>query len=415
MSKLLWYIGPGDLSAPGDAAALHSREDVRGLRKCGWDARLYSSASGDWKTPDGVVEFIVPRAGALLGRLRFEMTLLWMLVRTNRRPDFLFFRGPSNLLLLAWTALRLGVPIGIELNGVLAYRYKTGLTLRDHVERLIDRFFMRHCRVIVGVTEELSALAASECNRHCIVVTARNGVNTEQLRPVASRETSYDLMFGFLGKAYEGRSLELALDVIAALDARGVRAGLSAIGGGPEVPRLQKRAEALGIGESVTFSPVVPPDKMAETVAHCHLMWAFFEENAHIQKKGLSPLKIWTYLALGKPVFAREISVLTHYRDVPGIIWTRESDAATLAEELLRCLQELGSTGLNSLGTEGRAYVESNISWQRHADIISTAIERSLSLPPSRRYTNVAQRVVDATSEAIDEYRLIDSDRNRTT
>lgn len=383
--KILWYVARADLAKPGVAGLLHSREDVRGLRKLGWDAVLLAAHSDGFKTPDGVKEISVQDMTKPFERVWFELNVIQQLVRSDRKPDFVLFRGPTNLILCGMACWLLKIPFGVELNGISTYHIKHGYWFRRHVDRLFESFFMRRSDVLIGVTEELSAWGQANCKSSAIVATARNGINAELIKPCTDQSRDSVLKIGFLGEAHPARGLGECIEVISVLRGIGIDARFVSVGGGPEVPTLREQAKSLGLEPWVEFKQYVPPELMATAVADCCMMWASFEDDYRLRRTGLSPLKIWTYLSIAKPVIIRYLDVLTYYQAIPGLLWVKSKTSAGLADEILSYWRTLGLKGLKQEGTRGREYIIENISWDHHARIISDAILRSFSTSENKQ------------------------------
>lgn len=373
-NKDIWYIALCDLSRPGTAETIHSREDANGLKKNGWNVTLFAKSTSKDKSFIASHEKPITSRKGGVGRLEYEVKLICQLFK--KRPDFIFFRGPTNLIFFAFFVSLMRVKFGMELNGVLAYRYNEGGVLRKKLEKRVDSFFMRNSSLLVGVTEELSDLARRESNNRAQVITARNGINLDQVQPSHSRTKSNVLKIGYLGKAYKNRGLDIAIEVVHELRQKGVEASLLAVGGGPEVNNLLKKAESLNLESGVIkFTAEVPPEKMGEHVSECNIMWAYFEPWVRYDLTGLSPLKIWTYLALCKPVLVFDPGVLKVYRSVPGLIWVDQGSVSAISDLILKVYRDNTVEDFNQLGRKGLEYVKKHVSWDRHAKLISDAIE----------------------------------------
>jgi glycosyltransferase involved in cell wall biosynthesis len=302
--------------------------------------------------------------------------VLQYLLRSAQKPDFVFFRGPTNLILVALLCKLMRIPFGQELNGVFPYRYAKR-RIANPLEVMSDRFFARNSKVVVSVTNELNRLAEAESSPGTILAVAPNGVNTDQIRPCDKgvRDERFDLKVGYLGKCYQRRGHELMIEAISLLRWRDEKhVGFKLVGGGPNAPLLAEQAGRLGVAEQVEFRPGVAPEKMSEEIADCDVLWAYFDDWDRFLLTGMSPLKIWTYLALGKPFILRGPSnVLVQFRDVPGVLWTHETSVAGLAESVA-ALVHTDRDHLRRLGIQGRRYVERYGTWQLHAERIDAAI-----------------------------------------
>jgi hypothetical protein len=56
--SVLWYIAQGDMRETSSAAAIHSREDARGLCQCGWSVTLLACGAEGITDSQGVREVI---------------------------------------------------------------------------------------------------------------------------------------------------------------------------------------------------------------------------------------------------------------------------------------------------------------------------------------------------------------------
>jgi len=371
--KRLIYISRADLSRPGEAATLHSREDAKGLRGHGWDAILVACSSGPYNTPEGIKEISIVDMNHWFERVGFELNAILYFLRTDR-PGFVMFRGPTNLGMIASVLTLLKIPYGVELNGISTYHVKEKYKYRAWIDKLLETYILKRARLIVGVTEELSNYAREQFPACRKIATARNGVSLNDIRPVKFKQSEYEIKIGFLGKAYEARGLDKAIGVVAELRNRAINAGMVVVGGGPQIPQLKDLSNKYKVSEHIIFRDEVPPAAMADEIADCHVMWASYDDNYQLRQSGLSPLKLWTYLALAKPVFVRDPGALSYYRNVSGLFWAEGNDVISLTNELLSYWDKHGMQGFCEHGILGRKYVEENVSWCKHTEIISQAI-----------------------------------------
>jgi len=379
--RLLWYVALADLSRASAADTVHSREDTAGLRRCGWDARLFARAPRSYRpAPHEVVVAATGGGGAggLLSRLRYEALMIVRLLAAHPRPALLFFRGPSMLLALAVVARLLRVPFAVELNGVFPYRYGQRRAT-TWLERASDRFFLVHAALIVPVTRELAAQAEREKGSATLVAVAPNGVNPEVFRPARSVRRGSRLSLGFLGALYPFRGLLTAVRAVAELVGRGVDAELVVVGDGPLRGDIERTAEALGVADRVRLTGAAPPEEVGERLAGCDVALALFERCERLALTGASPLKVWTYLAIGKPVVLLDPGCMGHYASIPGILWLTDDNPARIADAIADWWAARGRDGLAALGRAGRRHVVENATWAQHARIISRALHRAIA------------------------------------
>jgi len=377
MAQRLWYVSLGNLSKPFIAATIHCREDVRGLRKCGWDATLYTQADGPVSSSDDVDEVVVCKNRPAIYRIVFEVALVIRLILTRQRPDFVLFRG-AGLLLLGLALWLGGVPFGIELPGPP----QCLLNGRDFWRRgyWASRFLLKHACAVIVLTEELADLASEIKAPKAIVTVTGVGVNADDYRvAVAARESQHEgPVVGFLGTIHLDRGLNLTLDVVAELNKQNVRAMLVVVGDGAGRGQAEEKAAALGISQKTVFKGYVQPDDVSEALGECDLIMALYEHSQYLTVGGINPMKVWTSLAIGKPILLHNPGKFDAYSGIPGIFSCPPTDPVGVAELVAELWRSHGPHGLAQAGLAGRQYITQNVTWLDHAKMIDKTIGQAL-------------------------------------
>jgi glycosyltransferase involved in cell wall biosynthesis len=107
---------------------------------------------------------------------------------------------------------------------------------------------------------------------------------------------------GYAGSLKRWHDLELLVEAACALPERNLRFLL--VGDGPERSRIEALAAARGVRENFVFTGAVPYEMVPRWLARAELCVAPFRPSAHDASRGsftLDPLKVFEYLALGKP------------------------------------------------------------------------------------------------------------------
>lgn len=383
----LWYIALTDLNRGAKASTIHSREDARCLNELGWDTTLFGQARGPFFPESGFKEVVVCRKASHFSPLLyvlFEALLIIRLLLTQNSPDFVFFRGPSTLLFLGFFLKLRHVPFGMELNGVFPYRYShKGWSLRNRFGRLCDAFFMKKADVIVGVTKELVDLAEKEKGERAITVLAPNGVNPRIYCPAAERKTSqreHEISLVFVGNLFNGRGLRKCLRIVQLLKGKELNPKLIIVGDGELMHELKQNAIQWGVLDCIEFMGDIAPGELNSVFSRCDLALALFTDSPSIRMAGASPLKVWMYLSMEKPVVLLDTGCMENYAQIPGVFRMSDDDPEFAAEFISRLWHRYGRAGLETLGKEGRNYVLGNATWEKHAKLISDGIMNSLSI-----------------------------------
>ena len=371
----LWYLARADLSKSGSTESVHPRADVRELQKLGWNCTLFSSYFADANHQPEIEVFLTTKR-RLFERFRFELIFCWMLLVSRERPDVLFVRAPSNLLLAVVVARVLGVKIVLELNGLFEYVFQ-GISWNNFPVAIIDRTMMRMAHMIVSVTPELKQYATGICGKRTIHVVAPNGVDAEfdSHPPSSVQEPSQSGSFnlGFIGRMYECRGLPLLVKVVAELNRQGIATTLKIAGSGPLQEELSRLADALGVRSKIEFAGVVPHADLPRLFESTNLMWSIFEDYPRFDHSGMTPLKVWTYLAMGKPVLARSGSYLKNYEFIPGMYWTESTDLPDVVRAILE-FRALDRCRVVESVEKGQAHVKENATWGHHAKLIDKGL-----------------------------------------
>lgn len=225
---------------------------------------------------------------------------------------------------------------------------------------LSERRTLGSADVIVAVTEELrKALTDVHGVPPEKIVVIPNGVDTDRFSrvpPTSPHEGS--LRVGFIGALYSWQRVDLLIDAVA-LDPEGWEIHIA--GSGPEERVLRERAQALGLGEKVSFHGRVAPEVVPDFLANIEV--AYSGHAGHGDDEAyFSPLKLWEYLSAGRVVVCSSHAMSRQLvaDGYPVVVITESTpDSVRLALGIAR--KELD--GLRTLASEARARVERDHSW----------------------------------------------------
>jgi len=182
-----------------------------------------------------------------------------------------------------------GAPYVLTLHG-----YDVLMLKRSRAARAMARGVLRGARVITAASSYLAVEAARVAGIDparivvCPMPTAVSDVTGE-------RSGGGGVMT--VGRLTPFKRLDLLIDAMAALKARGSAVRLTIVGDGSERAALERRVRERGITATTTFVGAVAPDQVAAAIAHADL-FAFPAENEGL---GLAAAEA---LMLGIPVVA---------------------------------------------------------------------------------------------------------------
>jgi glycosyltransferase involved in cell wall biosynthesis len=288
----------------------------------------------------------------------------------------------------------LRIPFLIEVNGIEEEIVLLGRRLppwRPITSRLRRRMYRS-----AGATVTVSDRLASHLERiHGLpspqVVTIPNGVDLDRFSPGdrAESQASLGLVPGlwiaFVGNLVPWQGVGTLLRAFGIVLESRPDTRLAIVGDGILRGSLEALARQLGVAERVTFTGTVPHERVPHFIVASNVCVAPFtrERNEWI---GLSPLKLYEYLACGRPVVASDVpgvrEVLSN--SGAGIIVPTDDDQA-LSAALVSLLEDPARA--NAMGNAGRTFAVNECSWNRAAMRVNELIQ-SVTRDPKERGRN---------------------------
>jgi alpha-maltose-1-phosphate synthase len=324
-----------------------------------------------------------------LQSVSFGVSAAWLLAREIGfgRPDVVYARMFKSLLASVAVARTFRVPVVVEVNSDLANerRVNRRLGMTSRVEALEERTVFNMSAAIVAVTEGVAKYiedAAPRARTHTSVI--ENGVDTDIYHPLDKERCSARLgldatrkrvVFTGAFQVWQG-----IFDLLAAAEKiceKRDDVEFVFVGDGPLRSEMKHFVTEHGMGKTVRVTGFVPEETVAEWIGAGDVCVAPYNTGAvsdgvtHKDAQGAlmrgSPLKIYTYMACGRPVVASHFKEAGAYieEESAGLGVAPENPEA-LAEAILRLL---GDTGLSQeMGERGRRLAEEQHSWSKVVD-----------------------------------------------
>jgi glycosyltransferase involved in cell wall biosynthesis len=170
-------------------------------------------------------------------------------------------------------------------------------------------------------------------------------------------------IIGFVGGFYPWHGLDLLLDAFLLIEDEFPSSKLLLVGDGPDKRRLEDRVERSGVGHRVFFAGSIPHRDLPKWISSFHI-GVMPDSNPYG-----SPMKIFEYMAMGKPVVVPDYAPLRDAVDdgIEGLIFSPKRVEA-LAKRM-RVL--LGDAGLYARMAEAaRRRVVCRHNWDQNARTI---------------------------------------------
>ncbi len=234
---------------------------------------------------------------------------------TLEKPDVLYERYNLHFFAGAWLHRRTGIPFILEVNSPLAdERAAHGNLALKSFARKSEAAIWRAADMVLPVTGALAEIVRKAGVAEHRIEVIQNGVDTTFLQAADPRRVrarygiERKLVLGFSGFVRDWHGVDRAVRYLARAGRDDIH--LLIVGDGPARSGLEGLARELNVAQHVTVTGVVQRSDMPEYVA------AFDIALQPAVVDYASPLKLFEYMALGKPVLAPDsTNILEVLRD----------------------------------------------------------------------------------------------------
>jgi glycosyltransferase involved in cell wall biosynthesis len=378
-------------------ASVHVREMVTALSQAGHAVTIISPAIEHPLPIPNVDFFPVPLADedlqrlnqlkeveALLNmqtRIRQELRNLIYNLRLHanardylrrKQVDFVYERyalfGYAGIRL----AKELGAPHLLEVNAPLAYEQERtrGLEMKD-LARAMERRIFRDSDHVLVVSQHLQEFVASGGVPKNRIEILPNGVDPLRFTPLSAdgKRVRAQLglegkrVIGFVGSLKPWHGTETLLAAFRELHPAAPQAHLLIVGDGPGREQLEKTVQANGLKQVVTFTGNVPYDEVPHYLAAMDIAVAPYTPNEQFY---YSPIKIFEYMAMAKPVVAGRIGQVEEVlRDGETGLLFDPGNLPQLTAALLELVHD--ASRCRRIGEQARAWVVRERTWDNNA------------------------------------------------
>lgn len=376
------YISSEDMQKEG-AGKTHFIEVAQNLVKLGnellvllpgywpWDKRNYSLN----------VRYIPTFKKSMLSYLLYEALSFFYLIFyiLKFRPHAIYLRQGLFEIFPPILSRLFRVPYVIEKNGItedeLRSRGFSEVIIR--ILRLVEKINFRLSNKIVCVTEGIKKQIAERYRvpeNKLLVIP--NGANIEIFRPLdkhsCRRKLGLDeniFYIGFVGSLAPWQGLEVLIEAAKQVKEKGyAQIKYIIVGSGEQELVLRQMVREYKLEEEIRFTGRVAYEEVVKYINVCNVLVAPFTEERNVII-GLSPLKLYEYLACGLPVIASRIDGVKEVIEEGqcGYLFEPE-DAKELAEKIIQSYQE--REALQEMGLRGRRLVEVKYTWRTTAEKI---------------------------------------------
>ena len=285
----------------------------------------------------------IPLERALL-RLADNLPVYRKALRQARawHADMIYERYALTAFAGSLVAQRLGIPHILEVNAPLAEEEARFRGLRlGPLTRALEGWIMRRADRVVVVSRALEAHARRLGVRADRIVVLPNAVDERLFHPGRDggpvRERYHldgSFVVGFAGTLKPWHGLDHLLRAVALFAGALPQARLLVVGDGPERVKLIGLARELDLAGRVHFTGHVTHEMVGDYLAACDVLVAPY---GPLENHWFSPLKVYEYLAVGRPVIASSVGQLEEFEGAgAGVMLVPPGDEAALARALSR-------------------------------------------------------------------------------
>lgn len=348
----------------GKGAAVHVRDVAQALVALGHQVRILTARSGaipaGWSLPFDVIGTSAPESGesAETRALRVNRRLRDALTRRHAA-------GPLELVYERYSlwshaglafARRRQVPFVLEVNSPLVVEQSRYRTLdRETTARRIERYLFSGATRVVAVSNEVADYVCQHGGDPSRVVVVPNGVDLGLYADASVRQPADDrFTIGFLGSLKPWHGVHVLVDTLARLVATDQRYHLHVIGDGPERERIEAALAERRLSAHATLVGQVDRSDVPRELARLDCAVAPYPR---LDDFYFSPLKVFEYMAAGRPIVASRIGQIESVLDDgETAVLVEPGNPAALAEAIDRLRQQPAAASRLAHAARQRAF-----------------------------------------------------------
>jgi glycosyltransferase involved in cell wall biosynthesis len=304
--------------------------------------------------------------------LSYQFSLFFRIVKIAKKDgiDIIYSRQGMLSVSQFLAAKFSGIPLVSEVNGILSEELRmVGVpALFVKYFKRFERIVLRHSRGVITVSEPIKSFLRTEYSLEQPIHIVPNGSNVDLFRPLDKEACRNELNLetegkyvGYVGYLAPWQGVDYLVRAAPFVLKEIPSAKILIIGDGPSRRELESTTKDLKLENNVIFSGSVAYGDVVRYINACDVCVAPFLRRRN-EITGLSPIKIYEYLACERPVVATDIRGVGDFlvETNTGIAVEPENETE-LAKGIMALLrdEELGK----NMGMKGREVVVKNHSW----------------------------------------------------
>ncbi|EQC00724.1 glycosyltransferase [Photorhabdus temperata] len=277
------------------------------------------------------------------------------------------------------------IPLFFESHEVFAQSFKESHDLsknkdRHKYEKLreTEHLVYSQSRVVFVLTSLLRDDIINEYNVDTSIVVTPDGVDMLAVESISSNKlasTNHKLptQILYLGSLHHWKGVPTAIKAMSHLE----DAVLNIAGGEPEqIQQLRQIAQQIGVCDRVNFLGFIQPKLRFQIIADNDICLLPLTKTS-IGSRYTSPLKLFEYMAMGKPVVISDFPSIRDVVDENAVSFADSENAESFAQQI-QLLRD-NSERVKAQVSYAKMLVTEHLNWDRRARLIMQTISKDIS------------------------------------
>jgi glycosyltransferase involved in cell wall biosynthesis len=284
------------------------------------------------------------------------------------------------------------IPFVVEINGLRDKEMDLQEAKRDFTlipknlrKRAWRHLFKNSGKIVVvshGLKKGLSDEYGLEKEKIKVIY---NGANTDLFKPMDIAQCKEELGFsqelryvGFTGNLAPWQGVEQLIEIAPKVMDMVPKARFIIVGDGILRSQLEKSSEKLGIRDKIIFTGFVPYENVPKYINSFEVCVAPFSGIERNVKYSFSAIKLYEYMACGKPIVTTNVVGIKE--EIRELGLGKVVKAGDLKDLTSRIIELMSDSKLQSdIGKRARAWVSKEHSWEKVAERVAGVCEDVLS------------------------------------
>jgi glycosyltransferase involved in cell wall biosynthesis len=312
--------------------------------------------------------------------ISYQFTLLFTLLHhcITKKPDIFYVRHFS----FAFTPLLISkifsIPYLLEVNGIILDEFKNQKLCIPYflfrpIQKLNETINYSNTKRIIVVTSQIKKRLMELYNLpNKKIFVIENGANTELFRPIDQKEAKHKLILNeenqyicFVGNLVYWQGVEYLIKSAPMVLKEIPNVRFLIIGDGAMKENLIQLAKNLNVYDNFLFIGWIQYEQVPEYVSACDVCVATKKP----MSSGYSPLKLYEYMACGRPVVASRLPGFEILESSRSGLLVAPENPEELSNALIKLLKNASLR--EEMGRNARECVVKNHSWESVAKKVS--------------------------------------------